>query len=197
MLDANPTRHIGKINPDWKGGFSTQLRYKNLSLGLVFTGQYGGHCYSVTNFSLSYQGKLTNSLEGRYDGLVVEGVHASTVNGVTTYSKNKTITPSAEVYYNTYVWNRNNTEENTFNTSFLKLKEVRLDYHIPASWCSKTKYLQAADLGFFATNVFCLTSFPQYDPEAAMVDGSDIHRGIEAMSYPMTRSYGFNIKLSF
>ena len=197
ILDTNSDRRIGKVNPDWRAGISTRLTYKNLSLSLVFTGQYGGHCYSVTNFSLSYQGKLKNSLKGRYDGLVVDGVQATTVDGVTTYNKNTTITPNISTYYNSYVWNRNNVEENTFNTSYLKLKELRLDYHIPAGWCAKTKFLQNADLGFFATNLFCLTSFPQYDPDTGMVDGSNIHRGIEAMAYPMTRSYGFNVKLSF
>lgn len=197
ILDTNSDRRIGKVNPDWRAGLSTRLTYKNLSLSLVFTGQYGGHCYSVTNFSLSYQGKLKNSLKGRYDGLVVDGVQATTMDGVTTYNKNTTITPNISTYYNSYVWNRNNVEENTFNTSYLKLKELRLDYHIPAGWCAKTKFLQNADLGFFATNLFCLTSFPQYDPDTGMVDGSNIHRGIEAMAYPMTRSYGFNVKLSF
>jgi TonB-linked SusC/RagA family outer membrane protein len=197
ILDTNPTRHIGKVNPDWRGGFTSRLTYKNFALTLVFTGQYGGHCYSVTNFSLSYQGKLKNSLKGRNDGIVVDGVQAVTTDGSTTYSKNTTITPNIETYYNSYVWNRNNVEENTFNTSYLKLKELRFDYHVPNSWCAKTKILQSADLGFFATNLFCLTSFPQYDPDTGMVDGSNIHRGIEAMTYPMTRSYGFNVKLSF
>lgn len=197
ILDTNPTRHIGRVNPEWRGGLSTRFVYKNVSLSLVFTGQYGGHCYSVTNFSLSYQGKLKNSLKGRYDGLVVDGVQATVVNGQAVYVKNTTVTPSIQEYYNTYVWNRNNAEENTFNTSYLKLKELRFDYQIPKSWCAKTKVLQAAGLGFFATNLFCLTSFPQYDPDTGMVDGSNIHRGIEAMAYPMTRSYGFNVKLSF
>ena len=197
ILDTNPTRKIGNVNPRWRAGLTNRITYKNVSLSMVFTGQYGGHCYSVTNFSLSYQGKLKNSVKGRYDGLVVDGVQASTSDGQTTYTKNTTITPNIETYYNSYVWNRNNVEENTFNTSFLKLKEVRFDYHIPTQWCAKTKFLQGADLGFFATNVFCLTSFPQYDPDTGMVDGSNIHRGIEAMAYPMTRSYGFNVKLSF
>jgi hypothetical protein len=86
---------------------------------------------------------------------------------------------------------------NTFSTSFIKLKEVRLDYDIPTSLCSKTGFLQGASLGMYATNVFCITKFPQYDPETGMLNGSNIQKGIETMSLPMTRSYGFNVKLSF
>lgn len=198
VLDESPNRRIGKVNPDWRAGMVQRFRYKNLSLSATFSGQMGGNAFSVTNFALSYQGKLKNSLEGRYDGLVAEGVNAITnSDGTVTYTKNTTITSNIKTYYNTYVWNRNNTEMNTFSTSFLKLKEVRLDYQIPAALCQKTGFLQKANVGMFATNLFCITEFPQYDPETGMLNGSEIHKGIETMAFPMTRSYGFNVKLSF
>jgi hypothetical protein len=148
----------------------------------------------VTNFSLSYQGKLKNSLEGRHDGLVVEGVRMGADGS---YSKNTTIVPNIETYYNAYVWNRNNTEENTFSTSFLKFKELRLDYRLSPRLLRALPAVRELSLGIYATNLFCLTDFPQYDPEAGMVNDGSIHAGIEAMTYPMTRSYGFNVKLSF
>lgn len=194
-LDKSELIDLGKVTPDWTGGLNTSIRYKNFNLSMAFAGQYGGHCYSVTNFALSYQGKLKNSLEGRYDGMVVEGVQATGEPGV--YTLNNTVFASAQTYYNTYVWNRDNGEENTFSTSYLKLKEVRLDYTLPAKLCKQTKFLTNASLGVYATNLFCLTSFPQYDPETAMVNGADIHAGIETMSSPMTRTYGINVKLSF
>lgn len=195
ILDNNPDRKIGKVNPDWTAGMTQTFRYKNLSLSMVFTAQVGGHAYSVTNFALSYMGKLKNSLPGRYAGLVVDGVSATGEDGV--YTKNTKVVNSIVDYYNSYVWNRNNTEENTFSTSFLKLKQVRLDYSLPKKVLGKRCPLQAAQFGFYATNLFCITSFPQYDPEMGMVNGGDIHSGIEAMAYPMTRSYGINVKLTF
>lgn len=194
-LDSSDLMDLGKVNPDWTGGLNTNVRYKNWNLSMSFSAQHGGHCYSVTNFALAYQGKLKNSLEGRYDGLVVEGVQATGEEGV--YTLNKTVFASAQNYYNTYVWNRNNCEENTFSTSFLKLKEVRLEYSLPKALCQRTKFLTSASLGVYATNLFCLTDFPQYDPETAMVNNADIHAGIETMSFPMTRTYGINVKLSF
>lgn len=198
ILDDNPTRKIGNVNPNWRAGMTNTFTYKNLSLSAAFTGQWGGHCYSVTNFSLSYQGKLKNSLPGRYDGLVVDGVNkVSNGDGTYTYTKNNTITNSIQTYYNSYVWNRNNAEENTFSTSYLKLTELRLDYKFQKKLLQKIKVCQNASLGIFATNVFCITKFPQYDPETGMLNGSDIFKGIEAMAFPMTRSYGLNIKLSF
>lgn len=198
MLDDNPTRRIGKVNPDWRGGMTQRFRYKNWNLAATFSASYGGHAFSVTNFALSYQGKLTNSLEGRNDGLVHPGVNAiKQADGSVVYKKNTTITQNIETYYNMYMWNRNNTEANTFSTSFLKLKEVRLDYAFSPELLKKTRFLQGASVGAYATNLFCITKFPQYDPEMGMLNGSDIHQGIEAMSFPSTRTYGVNIKLQF
>ncbi len=194
-LDRSTLKDLGKVNPDWTGGLHTNIRYKNWNLNMSFAGQYGGHCYSVTNFALSYQGKLKNSLEGRYDGMVVNGVQATGEEGV--YTLNNTVFANATNYYNTYVWNRNNCEENTFSTSYIKMKEARLDYSLPKKICKQTKFLTDASLGIYATNLFCLTNFPQYDPETAMVNNGEIHAGIETMSFPMTRTYGINVKLSF
>lgn len=198
VLDDAPTRKIGSVNPDWRGGVVQRFKYKNFALTANFTGQMGGNTYSVTNFALSYQGKLTNSLEGRYDGLVHPGVNAvANADGTTTYVKNNTVTKSIQTYYNSYIWNRNNAETNTFSNSYLKLRELRLDYQFPKEWIEKTKVLQGLSLGCFATNLFTISDFPQYDPETGMLNGSNIYKGIETMSFPMTRSYGFNAKLSF
>src|SRR3712207_7460107 len=59
------------------------------------------------------------------------------------YTLNNTVFASAQTYYNTYVWNRDNGEENTFSTSYLKLKEVRLDYTLPARSEEHTSELQS------------------------------------------------------
>ncbi|HBI72556.1 MAG TPA: SusC/RagA family TonB-linked outer membrane protein, partial [Lachnospiraceae bacterium] len=198
ILDDSPTRRIGKVNPDWRAGMTQSFQYKNLTLSANFSAQMGGHCFSVTNFSLSYQGKLKNSLAGRDNGLTVNGVNAVTnSDGTITYQKNTTTVSSVVTYYNKYVWVRDNTEENTFSTNFFKCKEIRLDYSIPRHLLNKVKFLQNAHVGAWVTNVFCITKFPQYDPETGMLNGTSIYNGIETMAYPMTRSYGMNLVLAF
>ena len=141
---------------------------------------------------------MKNSLKGRYDGFVVDGVQEhKAADGTITYTKNKTVMTSVLNYYNTYVWVRDNAEENTFSTNFIKFKQLRVDYSLPRAICKKTHFLESASFGVYATNLFCITPFPQYDPETAMVSGAEIYSGIETLAYPMTRQYGFNLKLSF
>jgi len=185
---------FGSIYPDWKGGFNTSLRYKDFSLNMNFTYQLGGKAYSITHYGLSYNGKLTNSLEGRYQGMLLEGVND---NGDGTYSPNTTIITDIADYYQTYKFSRNNVEENVFDTSFLKFKEARLDYNLPSRILKNVKWISRVNFGIYATNIFCITNFPIYDPEVATLTGASISRGIEACAYPMTRNYGANIKLTF
>ncbi|MDE7442827.1 MAG: SusC/RagA family TonB-linked outer membrane protein, partial [Muribaculaceae bacterium] len=192
--------YLGRATPDWNGGFSTRFRYKNLSLSATFTGSYGGHCYSITHAIMAYKGRLKNSLPGRQGGLVVSGVNVVGYdeNKMPIYQKNTTITDGINDYYGQYKYVRTNAEENTFSTSFFKLKEVRLDFTLPKKLCRQSKVLRSASLGAYATNVFCISDWPQYDPEAAgALNGTDIYRGTEAGSMPMTRTYGVNLKLSF
>src|SRR5690606_23594319 len=148
-----PDQRIAKVNPDWRGGMTQRLRYKNLTLTAAFSAQMGGNAFSVTNFALSYQGKLKNSLEGRYDGLVHQGVNAvQNPDGTTTYTKNTNVTENIQTYYNAYIWNRNNTAYNTFSTDFLKSRELRLDYQIPQRFMEQTGIFQEMSFGLFATN---------------------------------------------
>ncbi|MCD8185859.1 MAG: TonB-dependent receptor [Rikenellaceae bacterium] len=197
-LTENPDQRIAKVNPDWYAGMTHNLSYKNWSLGMHLAAQYGGHTFSANHFALAYQGKLKNSLPGRYDGLVVDGVNQLTDgSGHATYQKNNTVTENIQTYYNAYVYIRDNVRENTFSTSYLKLKNVRLDYTFPAHLLQKTGFLQGASLGVYATNVFCITKYPMFDPETGNLQGTNIHRGVETGALPMTRSFGVNINLSF
>ncbi|MDM8003065.1 MAG: SusC/RagA family TonB-linked outer membrane protein [Bacteroidota bacterium] len=198
-VEATADHFLGKVNPDFRGGFGTSLRYKNLSLSALFSYQVGGHRFSVTNGILSYQGKLKNSLEGRYDGIVAEGVNVLSTNedGTAVCQPNNTVTSSIYTYYQAITLDRYNGEAHTFETSFLKFKEVRLEYELPASLCQKTKVLQGASVAVFATNLFSLDKWPQFDPEGGMMTGTNVFNGIEAGAYPMTRTLGVNLRLSF
>ena len=154
--------------------------------------------YSTTAAILGYQGKLKNTLEGRPDGLVADGVNVSVDGeGHTVYTPNKTITTNVVSYWNEYQGNRYNFEEYTYDNSFLKLKEIRLQYDFPKTLLQKTKVIQGITVAFYATNLFCVSNYPFYDPEVTGVNGATILRGIEAGSYPMNRSYGVNLKVRF
>lgn len=196
---SDELQYYGNVNPKWLGGLSTTLRYKNLTLGAMFSAQLGGKTYSVTAGILGYQGKLKNTLDGRYDGLVAEGVNVTgtDADGNSICQANETVTSNVASYYNTYKAGRYNFEEYIYDNSFLKLKELTLSYILPAKIVKKTKVLQGVSVSAYATNLFCISNYPFYDPEVTGYVGSNTKRGIESGSYPMSRSYGVNLKLKF
>ena len=191
---ASEFENLGTTPADWTAGWMNSISYKNFRLSFSFSAQWGGQAYSFTNAMLGYQGKIKATLPGRYDGLIHKGVNQ---NADGTYSINKTVTASIESYYNLRVFNRDNVVNNTFSTSFLKMKDIRLEYSLPKKIAAKTKVLQGASIAFFATNLFCWTNWPQFDPEIATMNGSEITKGFETAAFPMTRTYGVNLKLQF
>ena len=191
---ASEFENLGNTQADWKAGWMNSISYKNFRLSFSFSAQWGGQAYSFTNAMLGYQGKIKATLPGRYDGLIHKGVNQ---NADGTYSINKTVTASIESYYNLRVFNRDNVVNNTFSTSFLKMKDIRLEYSLPKKIAAKTKVLQGASIAFFATNLFCWTNWPQFDPEIATMNGSEITKGFETAAFPMTRTCGVNLKLQF
>lgn len=199
--DSSELQYLGNINPDWTGGLTTSLRWKDLVVGMTFSAQLGGRTYSVTAGILGYQGKLTNSLEGRYDGFVAPGVNVigEDEDGNQICQVNKTLCSDVQAYYNKGVGNRYNFAEYTYDTSFIKMKELRIEYNLPNSLLNrqKVKILQGASIAAYATNLFCFSNYPFFDPEVGAINGGDIKRGIEVGSFPMNRSFGVNLKLKF
>lgn len=192
--------YLGNINPDWTGGFSTSFRYKNLRLSANFSAQIGGKTYSVSAALLGCGGKLKNTLEGRYDGFVTPGYNyvGEDGEGNQIYKPNETICSNVYKYYFNGPTNRYNFETYTYDMSFLKLKELRIDYELPKKIVKATKILQGVNVAAYASNLFCISEYPFYDPESAgSSNGGTIKKGIESGTFPMNRSYGFNLKLKF
>lgn len=189
----------GNVSPDWTGGLSTSLRWKNLTLGMTFSAQIGGNTYSATAACLGYQGKLTNTLEGRYDGFIAPGynVIGTDEDGNTICQPNSVVTSNVMTYWNKGQGDRYNFEEYIYDTSFIKLKELRLEYSFPAELMKKTKVFQGISVAAYATNLFCFSNYPFYDPEVGTITSGNILKGIESGSFPMNRSFGVNLKLKF
>ena len=61
----------------------------------------------------------------------------------------------------------------------------------------KTKILRGFKVSVFATNLFCITDWPQYDPEVASFGGGLLNKGVETGAFPMTRTYGGSVTLTF
>ena len=185
---AQEREFIGNFNPDWFGGITNTLTYKNFSLGFVIDTKQGGEIYSLTS-ALSYgNGKHINTVRGRENPLfeiLGEGVNENgEVNN--NYAR-------LDDYYGTI---GGVAEENTYDASFIKLRQVTLGYTLPQSLLSNAG-IRSARISLTARNLFFIQnglSEIGLDPEAVYNAGTS---GFEYSSLPGLRSYGVNINLSF
>ncbi|WP_417354038.1 SusC/RagA family TonB-linked outer membrane protein [Flavobacterium sp.] len=185
-------QYIGDASPKWKAGLTNVFTVGDFTASVTVDGQYGGIIYSQTHHKSMEQGKLTSTYYGREEGFIVgDGV---VQNGDGTYSPNTTQVKPADWYKRYY--RRANIESNSFDASYLKLREVSLGYNFPKTWLKNTG-LNSVQLSVFGRDLAVVSDFPIYDPETAALNGNVMLQGIEMGQMPSPATYGFNLKVNF
>ncbi|ANE53655.1 membrane protein [Flavisolibacter tropicus] len=192
-LPARPAdvQYIGNAYPSWKGGIQNEFSYKDFRFSFLVDGQYGGIIYSQTHHKMTEQGKLEHTLRGREENYIIgDGV---VDDGTGKFVPNTTkVLPSQ--YYADY-YRRANVEANSFDASFLKLREARIEYNLPKK--SLGNFFKQASIALYGRDLLLITDFPMFDPETAALNGSSIMPGVEMGQLPSSRTMGANLTLKF
>lgn len=184
--------YVGSAYADWTAGWVNTFKYKNFTLRMTLDGSFGGIVYSQTHHKMSEQGKLGHTLYGREQGYIIgDGVVA---NPDGSYSENTTKVSPAD-YYKSY-YRRANIEANSFDASYLKLRDISFEYSFPKKTAQKMG-LDRLMISVYGRNLVTLSSFPIFDPETAALNGSSMMPGVEMGQMPSPATYGFNVKLEF
>lgn len=218
--------YAGNAAPKFTGGFSNTFTYGPLSLFIHIDGQFGGKIMSISNNFMKASGVAKESLFGRdeeygglpyyieegtnkkillnshtatapisaldgkvyHDGMISEGVKKS--NGST-----NDIVMSAADYYNGR-YNDYGTEDNLYDNTYIKLREVKLSYSIPSQVCRKIGF-QNLNVSLLGSNLFFIyKSLPNLNPESTLGTGGT-NSYVEYTAYPSSRSFGFSLNASF
>lgn len=86
--------------------------------------------------------------------------------------------------------NTNNTQTSTWwkkDMSFLRLKQLNINYRLPQRWLDKC-FMDDASVYLMGTNLFTISKFKLWDPELNTSNG---------IKYPNTQSYSIGVKFSF
>jgi hypothetical protein len=131
-LPVRPTdiQYIGSAFADWKGGIQNEFRYRDFRFSFLFDASYGGIIYSQTHHKMTEQGKLKHTLLGREDNFIIGNGVVDAGGG--RYTEN-TIKALPVDYYTEY-YRRANVEANSFDASYLKLREARIEYSLPKTY---------------------------------------------------------------
>ena len=192
----NSLKKLGNYNPDFILGWSNNFTYKNWSLHFLFDWRQGGEIVSRTQALAGVAGQLKETENRPESGIVAEGVVNIGSEENPVWEKNSTAI-SAESYYRQY-YDRNHEENNIYDASYLKLRQLSLSYIFP-SQAEKglLKKGRSLSVSLIGRNLFAISSIPHFDPEQLAVQGNGFISGVEDMSYATSRSYGAKISYNF
>jgi hypothetical protein len=184
---------LGNGIADWTGGVNNSFTWKGINLSFLVDMKVGGELHSGTNIRLDQWGRSERSLIGREGGLTISGVTETSPGSFEPI--NMELTPDQARNY----WNNlgNRAGENyTYDAGFGKLRQITLGYSLPRTLLANTP-LQSVTLSFVGRNLAILWKHtPNIDPESAYSANAGA-QGLEYFGAPVTRSYGFNLKVGF
>lgn len=174
------------------GGLNNAFSWKRLRLDVLTDFKFGGDIYSGSNVNLTGWGLHKQTLAYREGGMPIEGV-IETSPGV---FEPLSMTLNQEQTRNYWGNLASRAQENfVYDASFIKLRQVSLEYSLPATLLNKTPLSNVA-ISFVARNLAILyKNIENVDPEASYTSSSG--QGIEQFTMPGTRSYGFNVRVVF
>ncbi|TKG97462.1 SusC/RagA family TonB-linked outer membrane protein [Puteibacter caeruleilacunae] len=197
---------MGHRDPKYIVGFTNDFTYNNFSLHVGIDGRIGGLMYSWTEQAMWNSGSHPDSdNKWRYDE-VVNGLNNYVADGVKVVSGEATFDPygnlisdtreyapnDVAVSYQSFIgiYNENpwdhDARQNILDASFIKLREVGLNYKLPKSFVEKL-HIQNASIGVIGQNLWMWTKEFEY---------SDPDRGKENLNSPTSRYLGFNIDIT-
>ncbi|UAB82375.1 SusC/RagA family TonB-linked outer membrane protein [Marixanthomonas sp. SCSIO 43207] len=192
----NELKKIGNYNPDFMLGWNNDFQYKNWNLNFLFDWRQGGELVSRTRALATVGGQLAETTPRPEEGIVANGVVNVGTQDNPEYVPNTTAI-SAESYYRQF-YDRNHEENNVYDASYLKLRQVSIGYTFKLN----NGFLGLEEGGkvsftLIGRNLFAFSEIPHFDPEQLAVQGNGFVSGVEDMSYATSRSIGFKAGINF
>lgn len=192
---------IGDPNPNWRGGITNSVSYKNVSLTFLVDVRKGGSVFSLDRYyglssglqpetatlnDLGNQSRLPIAQGG---GIILPGVAADGSPNTVRIENNGEIAP--------YGYGGNPNAGFVYDASFVKLREVNLSYSLPTAFTSRIGFVKGIDLSIIGRNLWIIhKNLPDADPEEGLSSGN-LGQGYQSGSYPTTRTLGANIRFNF
>lgn len=195
---SDDQRELGIAQPDFTGGFSTSLTYKNLSLSASLDFSIGGKMASTTNMWLmgSGIGDITAEINDRGKNVrdpLEEGggIH---LTGVDTEGKPVDTYVDGHFYYESLVspiWG-----PAVYDATYVKLRELSLSYRFDKALLERLGIgLTSAQISLVAQNPWLIYSgVPNIDPSETI---GSFGNYLETGQSVSTRSFGATVSLTF
>ncbi len=216
---TNTKSDIGNINPDWTGGISNTVRYKNLSLNFLIDIKKGGDVYSLDMDYGSWSGVIPetagkNSLGNPIRNPLNQG-GGYLIKGVTADGKaNTTLVDAYDINLDGSKFpfgsvNSQAAKSFVYDASYVKLRELAITYSVPTSIFGANAFVKGLDISLTGRNLWIIhKNLPYSDPEqgqasttlsstAPIVYNPNATIGYQTGAFPSVRQFGFNVRFKF
>jgi len=191
---------IGDVNPQWTGGVSNSLTFKNINFAFTIAHTQGGIIASNTGADLAGQGLTENTLAGREGGLIFGKNIFTNVTAVKADGTPNDIPITAQ-----QLWQQIGGRTAPVGEAFVspqtntRLREAIIGYTLPKAIVSKlTKvHVSNVQLSLVGRNLFFIyRADKSLDPDFLEGTGNG-NAGFSSFAPPTSRSYGLNLKVDF
>lgn len=185
VVNEKDRQLIGNPNPDFTYGFQTSVTWRSLSLSIAFNGVQGRDVLNVNARYFKIPSNSTSMVyKSSFSSMWRDDNPWTGANYSNELPSNHSVTP--KVALDTYVE----------DASYLRCNDITLSYNLEKSLVSKIGF---QDVGLYVSvkNAFLITNYQGYDPEVNSFAFDGTRPGIDASSYPHTRSYLLGINVSF
>ncbi|HEV2483855.1 MAG TPA: SusC/RagA family TonB-linked outer membrane protein [Puia sp.] len=207
---TNALSDIGNISPQWLGGINNTFRYKDWSLSFLIDVKKGGDIYSLdmdygasaglTPHTAGYNKKGTpvRAPLSQNGGYLFPGVN---VDG----KPNTTYVDASDINQGNFPFSSDNQEvarSYVYDAGYVKLREAAITYSLPAKVISNLHFVKGLDFSLTGRNLWIIhKNLPYADPEQGVPSsgsyGANASMGYQSGSYPVFRTFGFNLKARF
>jgi TonB-linked SusC/RagA family outer membrane protein len=199
VVDNNDRTIIGNPWPKFSYNFTSNFTYKGFELNVFFTGVYGNQLLNLTKYQNETlplgTGPYSNHFKNATNFAIPSSLNPADALTATLTNPGYNIQRPSGSDAN---GNVRLTQWDVESGSYLKLKNVRLNYRIPSKVLSRTHVLKGALATFQVQNAFTITKYTGYDPEVGMYNYGGVNlAGLDEGRYPSTRSYSVSIALDF
>jgi TonB-linked SusC/RagA family outer membrane protein len=169
---------VGTSNPDFMGGFNTNVRYKNFSLS--------------SNWSFSYGAELYNSSRNLFDsdGFYLQFNQVKLPDGWSRWQQPGDIATHPKPRVGGYAGSNQASTRYLEDGSYLRLNNVSFSYNVPTSVLDK---IGISGMSVYVTgdNLVTITNFTGVDPT---IGGAG---GFVSLGYPIPRRYALGLNVTF
>lgn len=190
-------RIIGNSQPDWIGGFSNTLSYKDFTLSFLWEAQQGQDRYNqLGNFMAAFG--IAKYTENRTETTTFDGVLATGTPNTQVVFLGQGIGPDARNYTAGFYRNvyRTVTENFVEDASWVRLRNLSLSYNLPQRIFKKT-IIQGASVTLTGNNLLLFTDYTGYDPETSSFNAGSNVDAFTGFTYPAVRSYLLSLNINF